>query len=101
MLGVEVFRDKQGLGQKRKDEGEAEVEKDTEEANAGENEEQMDSENGGESQSEPKVDQGTSSWGCGGNKSQWKDLTSRQLMLQEFPQMQYVRTFEFWSFFCN
>uniref|UniRef100_A0A674P174 tRNA (cytosine(34)-C(5))-methyltransferase n=1 Tax=Takifugu rubripes TaxID=31033 RepID=A0A674P174_TAKRU len=61
MLGVEVFREKQGLGQKRKDEGEAGMEKDTEEANAGENEEQMDSENGGESQSEPKVDQGTSS----------------------------------------
>lgn len=61
MLGVEVFRDKQGLGQKRKEEGEAEVEKDTEEANAGENEEQVDSENGGASQSEPKVDQGTSS----------------------------------------
>lgn len=61
MLGVEVFRDKQGLGQKRKDEGEAEMEKDTVEANAGENKEQMDSENGGESQSEPKVDQGTSS----------------------------------------
>uniref|UniRef100_A0A674PMM4 tRNA (cytosine(34)-C(5))-methyltransferase n=1 Tax=Takifugu rubripes TaxID=31033 RepID=A0A674PMM4_TAKRU len=60
MLGVEVFREKQGLGQKRKDEGEAGMEKDTEEANAGENEEQMDSENGGESQSEPKVDQGTS-----------------------------------------
>uniref|UniRef100_A0A674P0H9 tRNA (cytosine(34)-C(5))-methyltransferase n=1 Tax=Takifugu rubripes TaxID=31033 RepID=A0A674P0H9_TAKRU len=39
MLGVEVFREKQGLGQKRKDEGEAGMEKDTEEANAGENEE--------------------------------------------------------------
>lgn len=52
MLGVEVFRDKQGLGQKGKDEGEAKAE---------ENQEQMDSENGGENRSEPKAEQETSS----------------------------------------
>lgn len=52
MLGVEVFRDKQGLGQKGKDEGEAK---------AGENQEQMDSENGGENRSDPKAEQETSS----------------------------------------
>lgn len=68
MLGVEVFRDKQGLGQKQRDGGEEGVEKDTEEATkeatAGENAEHMDSENSGENGSEPKGDgsnQGTSS----------------------------------------
>lgn len=64
MLGVEVFRDKHGLGQKERDEGEEGLEKDTEEAPAGGDEEQMDTENGGENGSEAKVDgstQGTSS----------------------------------------
>lgn len=64
MLGVEVFRDKQGLGQKQRDEGEEGLEKDTEEATAGGDEEQMDTENGGENGSEPKVEgsnQGSSS----------------------------------------
>ncbi|TMS17941.1 tRNA (cytosine(34)-C(5))-methyltransferase [Larimichthys crocea] len=66
MLGVEVFRDKQGLGQKPKDEGKEEVEKDAEEeVEAVENEAELDSENGDENgSSQPKVDsgsQGTSS----------------------------------------
>lgn len=64
MLGVEVFRDKQSLGQKQRDEGEEGLEKDTEEATAGGDGEQMDTENMGENGSEPKVDggnQGTSS----------------------------------------
>lgn len=62
MLGVEVFRDKQGLGQKQRDEGEEGLEKECEEATAGGDEEQV--ENGGEDRSEPRVDgsrQGTSS----------------------------------------
>ncbi len=66
MLGVEVFRDKQGLGQKQRDEDkegkdEVEAEKDAEEEGAAE----MDLENGGENRSsEAKTDggnQGTSS----------------------------------------
>ncbi|XP_010733993.3 RNA cytosine C(5)-methyltransferase NSUN2 [Larimichthys crocea] len=66
MLGVEVFRDKQGLGQKLKDEGKEEVAKDAEEeVEAVENEAELDSENGDENgSSQPKVDsgsQGTSS----------------------------------------
>lgn len=66
MLGVEVFRDKQGLGQKPKDEGKEEVAKDAEEeVEAVENEAELDSENGDENgSSQPKVDsgsQGTSS----------------------------------------
>uniref|UniRef100_A0A8P4GGQ9 tRNA (cytosine(34)-C(5))-methyltransferase n=1 Tax=Dicentrarchus labrax TaxID=13489 RepID=A0A8P4GGQ9_DICLA len=69
LLGVEVFRDKQGLGQKQKDEGkeevEDEVEKDTEEEGAVENEGELDMENGDKNgSSQPKCDsgkQGTSS----------------------------------------
>lgn len=65
MLGVEVFRDKQSLGQKQRDEGKAEVGKDGEEEGAVENEEEMDLANGNENGSpEPKNDsgnQGTSS----------------------------------------
>lgn len=68
MLGVEVFRDKQGLGQKQRDEGKVgkeqvddEVEKGTEEEGAAE----MDLENGeANGSSQPKTDggnQGTSS----------------------------------------
>ncbi|KAM3596512.1 uncharacterized protein V6R79_015890 [Siganus canaliculatus] len=64
MLGVEVFRDKQGLGQKQKGEGKEggeEVEKDGEEGGAAENE--VDMENGDENgSSQPKSDkQGSSS----------------------------------------
>lgn len=59
MLGVEVFRDKQGLGQKQRDESKAQVEKDEEEEGAVENEEEMDLENGNENgSSEPKSDSG-------------------------------------------
>lgn len=70
MLGVEVFRDKQGLGQKRRDgdkEGKEEVadEVEKEEEGAAENEEDLDLENANENgSSEPKTDsgnQGTSS----------------------------------------
>lgn len=72
MLGVEVFRDKQGLGQKQRDgekegkeEAEDQVEKDAEEEGAVENEEELDLENGDENRSsEPNMDsgnQGTSS----------------------------------------
>lgn len=64
MLGVEVFRDKRGLGQKERDGGGEGLEKDTEEATAGGDEEQMDGENGGENGAEPKADgssQGSSS----------------------------------------
>ncbi|XP_044026900.1 RNA cytosine C(5)-methyltransferase NSUN2 [Siniperca chuatsi] len=70
LLGVEVFRDKQGLGQKGKGEEkegkvENEVEKDAEEEGAAENEAEVDLENGDENRSsEPKTDsgnQGTSS----------------------------------------
>ncbi|XP_035537074.1 RNA cytosine C(5)-methyltransferase NSUN2 [Morone saxatilis] len=69
LLGVEVFRDKQGLGQKQKDGGkeevEDEVEKDTEEEGAAENEGELDMENGDKNgSSQPKGDsgkQGTSS----------------------------------------
>ncbi|XP_008293392.1 RNA cytosine C(5)-methyltransferase NSUN2 [Stegastes partitus] len=66
MLGVEVFRDKQGLGQKRKDgekeEVEDEVEKDAEEEEegAGENEAELDLENGDQNgSSKPKTDSGS------------------------------------------
>nr|XP_046272886.1 RNA cytosine C(5)-methyltransferase NSUN2 [Scatophagus argus] len=65
MLGVEVFRDKQGLGQKQKDDSKEEVEKDAEEEGVAENEAELDFENGDENgSSEPKADssnQGTSS----------------------------------------
>ncbi|XP_042362227.1 RNA cytosine C(5)-methyltransferase NSUN2 [Plectropomus leopardus] len=59
MLGVEVFRDKQGLGQKgrdgEKEEVEDEAEKEAEEEGAAENEAELDFENGDESRSsEPK-----------------------------------------------
>lgn len=64
MLGVEVFRDKNVLGQKQRDGGKEEAEKDAEKDEAVENEE-MDLENGDENGSlEPKADsenQGTSS----------------------------------------
>uniref|UniRef100_A0A4W6FMI1 tRNA (cytosine(34)-C(5))-methyltransferase n=1 Tax=Lates calcarifer TaxID=8187 RepID=A0A4W6FMI1_LATCA len=62
MLGVEVFRDKQGLGQKRRDgdkEGKEEVadEVEKEEEGAAENEEDLDLENANENgSSEPKTD---------------------------------------------
>lgn len=57
MLGVEVFRDKQGLGQKQREEGK-ELEKDAEEEVAVENEE-MDLGNGDKNgSSEPKTDSG-------------------------------------------
>lgn len=63
MLGVEVFRDKQVLGQKQREEGK-ELEKDAEEEVAVENEE-MDLGNGDKNgSSEPKTDggnQGTTS----------------------------------------
>ncbi|XP_070841483.1 RNA cytosine C(5)-methyltransferase NSUN2 [Chaetodon trifascialis] len=60
MLGVEVFRDKQGLGQKQRDEGKEEVEKDAEEEGAVENEAEMDLENGDENgSSQPKTDSGS------------------------------------------
>uniref|UniRef100_A0A7N8XY46 tRNA (cytosine(34)-C(5))-methyltransferase n=1 Tax=Mastacembelus armatus TaxID=205130 RepID=A0A7N8XY46_9TELE len=67
MLGVEVFRDKQGLGQKRRDGGkegkeelEDEVEKDEEEEGAEENEDDLDLEHRSENgSSEPKTDSGT------------------------------------------
>lgn len=62
MLGVEVFRDKQGLGQKQRDEGKGEEE------GAAENEAELDLENGDENgSSQAKANsgnQGTSSWGC-------------------------------------
>ncbi|KAK2830121.1 hypothetical protein Q5P01_018052 [Channa striata] len=72
MLGVEVFRDKQGQGQKQrveekegKEEVGDEVEKEAEEEGAAENEAELDLENGDENgSSEPKMDtdnQGTSS----------------------------------------
>lgn len=52
MLGVEVFRDKQGQGGKPRDAGKEEAEKDAENEGAGGDEdggeEVMDSENGGE-----------------------------------------------------
>lgn len=57
MLGVEVFRDKQGPGHKQRDGGEEGLEKVGEEATAGgADEERMDPENGGEDGSEPRVD---------------------------------------------
>lgn len=69
MLGVEVFRDKQGLGQKQRDGKKEEVEDGVEEG-AVENEGELDLENGDENvSSEPKTGgdkQGTSSWECGG-----------------------------------
>uniref|UniRef100_A0A8C5EYV9 tRNA (cytosine(34)-C(5))-methyltransferase n=1 Tax=Gouania willdenowi TaxID=441366 RepID=A0A8C5EYV9_GOUWI len=55
MLGVEVFRDKQGLGQKSKDaetEANDKMERDVEEG------EDVDLENGGENLSEPQTDSG-------------------------------------------
>lgn len=72
MLGVEVFRDKQGIGQKERDgenegkkEAENQVEKDGEKEGAVVNEGELDSENADENgSSEPKMDrgnQGTSS----------------------------------------
>lgn len=83
MLGVDVFRDKQGQGQKQRDEGK-EVEKDAEEEVAVENEE-MDLENGDENRSsEPKTDngnQGTSSWGCRGDGIEKGGLTEDVLEL--------------------
>lgn len=49
MLGVEVFRDKQGQGGKSRDAAKEEMEQDAENIGAGGNEEEvMDSENGGE-----------------------------------------------------
>lgn len=73
MLGVEVFREKQGLGQKERDgenevkeEAENQVEKDAEKEGAVENKGELDLENADENgSSEPKMDsgnQGTSSW---------------------------------------
>ncbi|XP_076611468.1 RNA cytosine C(5)-methyltransferase NSUN2 [Chaetodon auriga] len=60
MLGVEVFRDKQGLGQKQRDEDKEEVEKDAEEEGAAENEAELDLENGDENgSSQPKADSGS------------------------------------------
>ncbi|XP_041665044.1 RNA cytosine C(5)-methyltransferase NSUN2 [Cheilinus undulatus] len=64
MLGVEVFRDKQGLGQKQKEEekeekedGEDEGKKDVQEDGAFENEAELDLENGDENgSSQPKMD---------------------------------------------
>lgn len=83
MLGVEVFRDKQGFGQKQRNEGK-EVEKDAKEEGAVENEE-MDLENGDENRSsEPKTDsgnQGTSSWGCRGDSAEKGGLTEDVLGL--------------------
>uniref|UniRef100_A0A3Q3XLJ2 tRNA (cytosine(34)-C(5))-methyltransferase n=1 Tax=Mola mola TaxID=94237 RepID=A0A3Q3XLJ2_MOLML len=59
MLGVEVFRDKQGLGQKQRDEGKEEVEKNAEQERAAEKEEEMDLENSVENGSpEPNADSG-------------------------------------------
>lgn len=64
LLGVEVFRDKQGQGQKRRDEEkegkvEDEVEKDAVEEGQAENEAEVDAENGDKNQSsEPKPDSG-------------------------------------------
>lgn len=80
MLGVEVFRDKQGLGQKQKNEGKEEVEKDVEEEmEAAENEAELDFENGGENgSSQPKGDsgnQGTSSWEWRGDGGEKRGLT--------------------------
>lgn len=88
MLGVEVFRDKQGLGQKLKDEGKEEVAKDAEEeVEAVENEAELDSENGDENgSSQPKVDsgsQGTSSWECRGDGGEKGGLTEDVLELEE------------------
>lgn len=48
MLGVEVFREKQGQGGKPREAGKEEAEKDAENKGAGGDEEVMDSENGGE-----------------------------------------------------
>lgn len=57
MLGMEVFRDKQGLEQKQRDGGEEGLKREGEEATAGgADEERMDPENGGEDGSEPRVD---------------------------------------------
>lgn len=56
MLGVEVFRDKQGLGHKQRDGGEGGLEKEATAAGGGADEERMEAENGGEDGSEPRVD---------------------------------------------
>lgn len=65
MLGVEVFRDKQGLGLKQRDEGKEEAEKDAEEEGEAEKDVKLDLENGDKNgSSQPKTDsgnQGTSS----------------------------------------
>lgn len=76
MLGVEVFRDKQSLGQKQRDEGKAEVGKDGEEEGAGENEEEMDlkNENGSPEPKNDSSNQETSSWGSRGDGAE-KGLT--------------------------
>lgn len=65
MLGVEVFRDKQGLGPKPRDGGnqgkgqEGKEEVDAEEEGTGDNEAELDLENGDENvSSEPKTDNG-------------------------------------------
>lgn len=60
MLGVEVFRDKQGLGPKPRDGAKVEEEgKDGEEEGAADNEAELDLENGAENtSSEPKTDNG-------------------------------------------
>lgn len=56
---MEVFRDKQGLGQKQRDEGKEEVEKNAEQERAAEKEEEMDLENSVENGSpEPNADSG-------------------------------------------
>lgn len=85
MLGVEVFRDKQGLGQKQGDEGKEEVEKDAEEEGAAENEAELDLENGDKNgSSQPKADsgnQGTSSWGCRGGSGEEGGLAEDVLEL--------------------
>lgn len=66
MLGVEVFRDKQGLGLKQRDEGKEEAEKDAEEEGEAEKDVKLDLENGDKNgSSQPKTDsgnQGASSW---------------------------------------
>ncbi|XP_068188857.1 RNA cytosine C(5)-methyltransferase NSUN2 [Antennarius striatus] len=49
MLGLEVFRDKQGLGQEQRDDGKEAVEKDAEEEQPMRNEEELDQERGNSS----------------------------------------------------
>lgn len=82
MLGVEVFRDKQGLGQKRSDGGKEEAEdaaeKDEEQEEERAADKEVDLENGNENgSSESKTDCGdkeTSSWECEGDCNE-KGLT--------------------------